>query len=144
MAYANSQFVWITQTFCSFFETDSFRARWCFSLTPILCCWGNLVFDSDSRPNIHFLLFKTENLKKVSSSEYRIFVVECPSFDLPEEKLKYLLQIWKRRKKEGITKTANTRSAFEKSAGIKFRGLLRFWHLYWGLGRGFYPRAGGK
>ena len=64
MAYANSQFVWISQSFCSFFETGSFRAWWCFSLTPILCCWGNLVFDSDSRPNIHFLLFKTENLKK--------------------------------------------------------------------------------
>ena len=64
MAYANSQFVWISQSFCSFFETGSFRVRWCFSLTPILCCWGNLVFDSDSRPNIHFLLFKTENLKK--------------------------------------------------------------------------------
>ena len=105
---------------------------------------GEIWFLTQTRGQI-YISFSLK-LKTWKSELIRIPYICCwmSLFWLTGKKLKYLLQIWKWRKKEVITKTANTRSAFEKSPGIKIRGLLRFWHLYWGLGRGFYPRAGGK
>ena len=79
---------------------------------------GEIWFSTQTRGQIY--ISYSLKPKTWKSELIRIPYICCPSFDLPEEKLKYLLQIWKRR--EGITKTANTRSAFEKSAGIKNPG----------------------
>ena len=81
---------------------------------------GEIWFSTQTRGQIY--ISYSLKLKTWKSELIRIPYICCPSFDLPEEKLKYLLQIWKRRENEGITKTANTRSAFEKSAGIKNPG----------------------
>ena len=83
---------------------------------------GEIWFSTQTRGQIY--ISYSLKLKTWKSELIRIPYICCwmSLFWLTGKKLKYLLQIWKRRKNEGITKTANTRSAFEKSAGIKNPG----------------------
>ena len=83
-------------------------------------------------------IFQTNvSVKNVNSNSHKQDCWGKWQIELEEENIRdfldnYLAQIWRGGKSCGITKTANRRSASEKSGRTKIRGLVRFWHLYWG------------